>query len=222
MKLSVRDAARYLEVPEDTVYDWVRRGDLPSSRVNEQFRINGSDLLEWATMRGYRLSPELLAATRGDRLELSEALAAGGVHRFSGPPRRDAVLAAIVQGLAIDEAERPLVLDLVTAREFIGSTGIGEGIAIPHVRMPLVVHGAQGAMALWYLDAPVDFESPDGKAIDTVFFLVTSAPRVHLHLLARLACALHDGPFRKAVKARAGLEVVLAEARRLEAGTARG
>ena len=219
MKLSIRDAARYLEVDEDTVYKWVRDGELPSIRINEQYKLNSTDLLEWATARGYRLSADLLEATREDLPELSEALAAGGLHAFGGAANRQAVLEAVVNALAVDEAERPLILDLVTAREFIGSTGIGEGIAIPHVRTPLIVHGAVGSMSLWYLPTPVDFQSPDGKPIDTVFFLVTSSPRVHLHLLSRLARALHNDAFRTAVKTRATLDVVLAEARIIEGGT---
>lgn len=219
MKLSIRDAARYLEVDEDTVYRWVRDGELPSMQINEQYRLNSSDLLEWATARGHRLSADLLEATREELPDLADALAAGGAHTFAGAPDRAAVLQAIVGALAIEEAERSLVLELVTAREFIGSTGVGEGIAIPHVRMPLIVHGVPGAMPLWHLPRPVDFQSPDGKPIDTVFFLMTSSPRVHLHLLARLARALHDPAFRAAVKERAPLETVLAEARRIDAAT---
>lgn len=216
MKLSIRDAARYLEVDEDTVYKWVREGELPSIRINEQYRLNSTDLLEWATARGHRLSADLLEAAREDLPELSESLSLGGVHTFGGAPKREAVLEAVVNALAIDEAERPLILDLVTAREFIGSTGVGEGIAIPHVRTPLIVHGALGSMSLWYLPASVDFQSPDKKGIDTVFFLVSSSPRVHLHLLSRLARALHDDGFRRAIKQRAPIEAVLAEARRIE------
>lgn len=216
MKLSIRDAARFLGCDEETVYDWVKRGELPSIRISEQYRINSTDLLEWATARGLKLSADLVEESRADLPQLADALAAGGVHRYTGEATREAVLAAIVGALDVDAGERPLILDLVTAREFIGSTGIGEGIAIPHVRTPLIVHGAPGAMALWYLPEPVDFLSPDGKGVDTVFFLVTASPRLHLQLLARLSRALHDDAFRKLVKARAPLDDVLAAARRSE------
>jgi len=210
MKLQVRDAARWLEKDEETVYEWVRTGELPATRINDQFRINSSDLLEWARARGHRLSPEAYEAGGDDAPDLVEALEAGGLHRYSGPATREGVLQAVVDALPVDPAERPLLLDLVMAREFIGSTGIGEGIAIPHVRAPLVVHGVSASLALWYLEKPVDFGSPDGSGVDTIFFLAAGAPRTHLQLLSRLAGALHHPPFRQALKARAELAAVLA------------
>jgi PTS system nitrogen regulatory IIA component len=217
LKLTIRDAAKVLNVDEDTVYRWVKNGTLPSIRISDQYRLNSTDLLEWATARGHRLAVEELQLSGEDLPDLSQALTAGGLHRYAGPAGREAVLKGIVDALPVDEAERPTIHELVTAREYIGSTGIGEGIAIPHVRTPLIVHGALGSMALWYLPAPVDFLSPDGKPVDTVFFLITSTPRVHLHLLSRLATALHDGAFREALKRRVSLEAVVAEAERVEA-----
>lgn len=217
MKLSVRDAAKVLNVDEETVYRWVKNGTLPSIRIDEQYRLNSTDLLEWATARGHRLDVERLQLSAEDLPTLRQALGAGGLHQYRGPPKREAVLEAMVNGLAVEDDERELIRELVSAREYIGSTGIGEGIAIPHVRAPLIVHGALGSMALWYLGTAVDFLSPDAKPVDTVFFLITSTPRVHLHLLSRLAGALHDDAFRRALKGRAPHDVVLAEAARVEA-----
>lgn len=217
MKLGVRDAARLLAEDEDTVYRWARDGTLPCTRINDQYRINSTDLFEWATARGHRLSAHALE-DGGDAPSLAAALEAGGVHTWAGPATRDEVLSAVVAAQTLDEGERLLLLDLVLAREFIGSTGIGEGIAIPHARMPVVVHGAVGSMALWYLAEPVEL---GGERVDTIFFLVSSAPRVHLKLLQRVALALHDPDFRRAVKARAPLDVVVGHARRLE-GASRG
>ncbi len=210
MRLQVRDAARWLERDEETVYEWVRSGELPATRINDQYRINSSDLLEWARARGHRLSPEAYAAGGEDVPDLAEALEAGGLHRYSGPNTREAVLQAVVDALPVDPSERPLLYDLVLAREFVGSTGIGEGIAIPHVRAPLVIHGVTASLSLWYLEKPVDFGSPDGGAVDTIFFLAAGAPRTHLLLLSRLAGALHHPAFRQALKARAELPAVLA------------
>jgi mannitol/fructose-specific phosphotransferase system IIA component (Ntr-type) len=62
----------------------------------------------------------------------------------------------------------------------------------------------------------VDFGSRDQVAVDTVFFMMTPTPRVHLQLLSRLASALHDREFRSAVKDRAQLDRILEQARRLE------
>jgi len=49
MQLTVRDVAKLLAVNEKTVYRWVQQSSLPGYRVNNQYRFNRAELLEWAT-----------------------------------------------------------------------------------------------------------------------------------------------------------------------------
>ena len=60
MKLLVKDAARLLDVSEKTVYRWIKQGSIPAYRLNEQYRFNRAELLEWATARRISISPEIL------------------------------------------------------------------------------------------------------------------------------------------------------------------
>lgn len=220
MQLTVRDAARYLNVAEETVYRWINDGAIPFTRINEQYRLTSTDLMEWAAERGIHVSLDLVREMHGDANEpdFIAALAAGGVHSLAGAATRDQVLQAIVEKLPLDDSdERETLLEAVLAREVLGSTGIGGGIAVPHVRAPIVVQGARASISLWYLDRPVDFGSPEGLGIQTVFLLVTPSPRTHLHLLARIASGLHDPEFRQAVLQRASEEKILELARKLDA-----
>jgi len=225
MQLSVADAAAHLDVSEDTVYAWIRAGQIPFVRLNEQYRLNSVDLLEWAVARGHRVSLEMLRHTHGDpaTTSLAQALALGGLHRLEGRPGREELLAALVrENPSVEEADRALLLDLLLASEGLGPTGLGGGIAIPHVRAPVIVHGAPASIATWYLAQPVDaFGAADGAPVHTLFFMVTPSPRAHLQLVSRLMAALHDQAFRLALGQRAGLEPLLVEARRLD-GAARG
>ncbi|MGO9135147.1 MAG: PTS IIA-like nitrogen regulatory protein PtsN [Methylovirgula sp.] len=83
------------------------------------------------------------------------------------------------------------IFDAVLQRERLGSTGIGNGIAIPHAKLakcPSIL----GIFAR--LDKPVDFESIDGAPVDLVFLLVApeSAGADHLKALARIARVLRE------------------------------
>jgi PTS system nitrogen regulatory IIA component len=128
------------------------------------------------------------------------------------------VLRAIVQRLPFSEDDdRNLLLQILLARESTGSSGIGEGIAIPHVRIPLVFPGTGGAATLSYLASPVSFDAIDGKPVNTVFTLLSPTIRGHLQLLGRLSAALLDNGFKAAVLRRAGRDEIVAEARRVEA-----
>jgi PTS system nitrogen regulatory IIA component len=118
--------------------------------------------------------------------------------------------------MPIEEADRDLVCDFLLAREALGSTGVGDGIAIPHVRNPIVLHVERPSITLCFLDNQVDFDAIDGKPVHTVFSVVSPTIRGHLFLLSRIAAALHDQGFKQALLRRAPQEEILREARRIE------
>jgi len=222
MKLTVRDAAALLSASEETVHRWIREGSIPVHRVNNQSRFHKAELLEWATARGIRVAPEQFeGAERGEPTpSFAEALEAGGVHYDVPGSDRASVLEAVVARMPIEEEDQATIVDFLAAREALGSTGVGEGIAIPHVRNPVVLHVARPSITLCFLAKPIDFDAIDGKPVDTIFSLVSSTIRAHLFLLSRIAASLHDSEFKKAVLGRAPQGEILAHARRLEAALA--
>ncbi|GAA5175024.1 PTS IIA-like nitrogen regulatory protein PtsN [Niveibacterium umoris] len=97
------------------------------------------------------------------------------------------------QGLA-----RSAVYDALFAREKLGSTGLGQGIAIPHGRLK----GLRDAIGAFIrLTQPVPFEAPDGKPVNLLFVLLVpeSATEHHLRLLSELAQMFSDRNFRDAL-----------------------
>jgi nitrogen PTS system EIIA component len=83
------------------------------------------------------------------------------------------------------------VLDVLAQRERLGSTGIGNGIAIPHGKLPKLER-LFGVFAR--LDRPIDFEALDGQPVDLLFLLLApeAAGADHLKALARVARLLRD------------------------------
>ena len=94
------------------------------------------------------------------------------------------------QGIA-----RSVVFDSLFARERLGSTGLGQGVAIPHGR----IKGLKEASgAFLRLAAPVPFDAPDGQSVKIVFVLLVpeQANEHHLQILSELAQMLSDRDFR--------------------------
>jgi len=215
MHFTVRDAAKLLQTTEKQIYGWVDEGDIPFETVNEQVRFNRSELLEWATSRRLPIAPDAFSQ---DSLEegpplptLAETLAVGGVHRVDAKDR-EGVLRQVVAAMPLKEqADRELLFQVLIAREGMGSTAVGDGIAIPHVRAPAVFHQVPASITLCYLEHPVDFGAPDGRPVHTLFSIVSPNIRGHLELLAKLAAALHDPRFKAALGRRAGADELLAE-----------
>jgi PTS system nitrogen regulatory IIA component len=95
------------------------------------------------------------------------------------------------QGIA-----RSLVFDSLFARERLGSTGLGQGVAIPHGR----IKGLKEAIGAFVrLAAPVAFDAPDGQPVDLLFILLVpeQANETHLQILSELAQMFSDREFRQ-------------------------
>ena len=91
---------------------------------------------------------------------------------------------------------RSVVFDSLFAREKLGSTGLGQGVAIPHGR----IKGLKEALgAFLRLAQPVPFESPDGNPVSLVFVLLVpeKATEKHLQILSELAQMFSDKAFRE-------------------------
>lgn len=95
---------------------------------------------------------------------------------------------------------RSNVYDALFAREKMGSTGLGLGIAIPHGR----IKGLKEARGAFFrLDSPVQFDAPDGQPVNLVFVLLVpeAASEHHLQLLSELAQMFSDKNFREKLAA---------------------
>lgn len=225
MQLTVREVSRYLGVSEATVTRWIKQRGLPAQYVSGQYRFHRAELFEWATANQIKTSPEMFDAPQGDDEpvpNLADALEAGGIHYDFRDSSKEQVLHALVEVLPLpDGTDRELLLRLFLAREASASTAIGGGIALPHVRNPIVQHVHRPMVILCFLQHPVDFGALDGEPVRILFSLVCPTIRSHLQMLARLSHALHDPSFREVILRGADRVAIIEEARRVEAALAR-
>ncbi len=219
MDLTVRDAARLLQTSEKTVYRWMRDGSLPCHRVAEKYRLNRVELLEWATRKNLRVLPEIFAggADAPAAGSLAAALRRGGIHRgIFADDAREAIAAATARLPLPAKVNREELLGVLLAREALGSTAIGGGIAIPHPRSPVILGLDESLVAVAVLDGPVDFGAMDGRKVDLLFTIVATTIRGHLHLLSHLMAALRDVGWVEALRSAAADETVYAGMDRIE------
>jgi PTS system nitrogen regulatory IIA component len=221
VQLSVKDVSKLLNVTEKTVYRWIQGSGLPAYRIEGQYRINKSLLLEWATTKKINISSSMFQEPESmDALpSLVTGLQTGGIYyRIEGADKA-AVLRSVVDLLKLpDGVDRDFLFQALWARESLQSTGIGDGVAIPHVRNPVVLEVDKPMVSLCFLDKPVEFGALDGLPVQILFTLISPTVRTHLHLLSRLSYALQDVGFKGALKRQATREEILRELQRVEAG----
>ncbi|QWC56791.1 PTS sugar transporter subunit IIA [Erythrobacter sp. 3-20A1M] len=112
---------------------------------------------------------------------------------------KPAVLEAVADAMAsVYGLDRETVLDSLVEREALGSTGFGNGIAIPHARM----EGLERPLAaVIRLDGAVDFAAADAMPVDLVFGLLSPAQAGadHLHALAAISRMVRGEDMRRAL-----------------------
>lgn len=212
MDLTVRDAARLLHVSDKTVYRWIRDGALPAHRLHDQYRLNRVDLLEWANAQKLSISPDLFQNAEEPRngCTLVQSVQNGGVLYDVTGPDKPAILRSVVEHLPLPAGmDRDYFYQLFMAREALSSTGVGNGIALPHARNPVVLHLTRPAVVVSFLKQPVDFGALDGKPVFVLFTLLSPTTRAHLQILSRLSFALRDPQFLIALERKAPREELL-------------
>jgi nitrogen PTS system EIIA component len=150
---------------------------------------------------------------------LVQAIETGGIHYHVAGTTRDDVLRAVVGRMRLPEGvDLDALLKALIAREELGSTAIGCGIAIPHVRNPIVPHLSKPLVALCFLETPLEYGALDKKPVHTMFPLISPTIRCHIQMLSRLSFGLREPALQDLLVRRAPSEEILAELRRIENG----
>ncbi|TWI55390.1 phosphotransferase IIA-like nitrogen-regulatory protein PtsN [Pseudomonas duriflava] len=130
-------------------------------------------------------------------IRLETILTPGRSHVSVPGTSKEAVLQHIAEIAAADLPghDAQSIFESLLAREKLGSTGFGNGIAIPHCRLS----GSKEPLSvLCHLQTPVDFDSLDGAPVDLIFVLLVpeAATEQHLELLRQIAAMLDKADMR--------------------------
>jgi nitrogen PTS system EIIA component len=220
MQLTVRDVSKLLNISERTLYRWIKEEKIPAYRIHDQYRFNRSEILEWATANKIGVSHEIFKEPLDSSVvesKLTEALTKGGIHYRIDGKDKESVLRAVVGIMQLPEKiDREFLLKVILAREELGSTAIGDGIAIPHARNPLVFNIPFTVISLCFLEHPIDFGAIDGKSVFCLFTLITPTVRIHLQMLSQLAYVLRDAKVKELIGAQGSREEIFREFQRVE------
>lgn len=125
-------------------------------------------------------------------MELHELIAPEGiVPNLHATSKKQALQELARHGAALTGISERQIFDVLLERERLGTTGVGNGIAIPHGKLP----GLDRLHAVFArIDTPIDFDAIDEQPVDLVFMLLApeNAGADHLKALARISRLLRD------------------------------
>ena len=101
------------------------------------------------------------------------------------------------EGLTSDD-----VYNALCAREEVLSTAVGNGIALPHARSPIMKNESEQRICVVYLKNPIDMKAPDEREVFVMFILLAHNSQIHLKVLSSLASLFRDPKFKKALELR--------------------
>jgi len=210
MELNSTEVARLLNISEREAREWARSGRLPHLDVQGRLRFNRQAILEWALGCGHPLTFGVEQMEPAGLPPLAELF---GPHMFHydvpGNTFAEALRAALEVFALPPQADKELIYDLLISREKLMTTALGDGLAIPHLRVPVVVDVPRPTLGIFFTREPIDMGALDGEPVHTLFLLLSLTPRQHLELLARLAFLFRKPDFVKLLRERARPDTIL-------------
>ena len=116
--------------------------------------------------------------------------------------------------------DRKVLVDALLSREEMMSTAIGNGIAIPHVRLFDSMSLQEDIVAVAYLFEPVDWNAPDGLPVHTLFLVLATDETRHLQILAEIAELASDEDFVAFLKTMPAREALVERIQSFESNSA--
>jgi len=210
MDLKIKDVAELLNVSETTIRRWLGEGKIPAYRLNHQYRFSRTEIESWVMRQRLAGNKEALDVIPPGKVETPSRKVSGGTHQFSlfraihkggvlsplkGANKEEAIRTAMKTFAKELNLDAEVMTDLLLDREQLQSTGVGNGIAIPHTR-DYLLNTHTDIVVVAFPEKPLDYNALDGKPVHTLFFLFACDDRRHLNLLAKVAhfCNLPTTP----------------------------
>jgi PTS system nitrogen regulatory IIA component len=198
MELSVFDLSKHLDVTTSTIERWLRQGTLPVSRKGANIKFQVKELEKWASKHNLVLNLSentALKKKKSPPVSLSSAIRNGGIYTDVPGHDTQSVLKNSIENIScIPQDDKEELLSRLIERENALSTGIGNGIAIPHPREQ-VTFIEQPLVAVSFLKTPVDYQALDNKPVSALFILLCPELKMHLQLLSALSFCLKNPGF---------------------------
>jgi PTS system nitrogen regulatory IIA component len=140
----------------------------------------------------------------------------GVLYGVPGDDKTNALM-AVVERLHLPEGvNRDLVIEELLRREDIASTGIGQGIALPHPQNATALQMPESLVSLAFLTQPIDYGAPDELPVQAIFVILSRDHSQHLRLLGQMGRLLQQAHVVEALAHQLPAEELLAVFRRVE------
>ncbi|KAA3610358.1 MAG: helix-turn-helix domain-containing protein [Calditrichaeota bacterium] len=210
--MSQKEVANLLGLPEVTVQRWIHQGKIPTKILNKKTVLKHSEIITWAKAHDLDIKQNKTSkeTASNNTFLLSSALEKGGI--FYNIEAQD-VYSAFENSLTklsfLMNEDKKNILNGLINREELASTGIGNGIAIPHTRSRIQLNLDSAHIPVIFLKEPIPFNAIDSHPVFVLFMIFTTDVKEHLKMLSKLSFVLQQDKIMNILNERnTGLDLI--------------
>ena len=192
-----------LSASEKEIQKLVKKNDIPYQEIQDKIFFNKQQIIEWALGRSiplnlskHKFMNEYHIKTLNDLLDTDSFF-------YDCDFNEELYVNQMVERTRLEKnVDKSVIIQLLKSREELMSTAIGNGVSLPHPRIPLMVGKNKPLLNFFFLKKPLDLNSLDGKPVHTIILLISQTIRQHLSLIAHTGFLLSNESFRSALENR--------------------
>ncbi len=211
MNLKIKEICELLNVSEKTVYRWIQANKIPFYKINSQYRFNKAEINEWILKNNMPVTEQILdLKTTENPVSIYNLICQGGIYYNIQGITLMEVFRNFISIMNLPEEINPQnLLSTLMEREELMPTSMGNGIAFPHPRSPIITDLKQESISVVFIDKPINYFSVDESSLHTLFIILSANPKRHLEILSKLSFTCQDSLFLKLLQDRSDKNLIL-------------
>ncbi len=209
MDFTIKDVSVLLARPEKEIQNLIKANEIPFQSINDKFFFNKQQIVEWALTRNIPINISKHKNMSEYQVKALNTILDQESFYYDCAFAEDSYLEQMLALIPLDaNIDKEIIIQLLKNREALMSTAIGNGISLPHPRIPLMV-GRNPLIKFFFPQNPLNLKSVDGKPVHTIILLISQTIKQHLSLLAHLSFLLSKETFRAALEKRLSCQKLL-------------
>ncbi len=210
MDLTVKDISHLLTIPEKEIQQLIKRREIPFQILHDKVLFNKHQIIEWALGRNLPINISGHKKLSEYHIKSLNALLEKESFHYNCNLTEASYIEQMISKIHLEKnVDREIIIQLLKSREELMSTGIGNGISLPHPRVPIMVGKSKPIINFFFPEKSLDLKSIDGKPVHTIILLISQTVKQHLSLIAHLSFLLSKEVFRFALEKRLDSKEIL-------------
>ena len=217
MDLTTKDIAHLLNHSEKEILQLIKKKDIPFQIIQDKVFFNKHQIIEWALSRSMPINISGHKKLSEYHVQTLNTLLDEKSFHYNCELKISNYIEQMVSDIDFEKnVDRDIIVQLLKNREEMMSTAIGNGISLPHPRVPLMVGKNFPLIHLFFPVNPLELKSVDDKPVHTLILLISQTIKQHLSLIAHLSFLLSNETFRSVLEKRLNYKEILNTINKIE------